>query len=164
MSHQKIKYGKYGKPYISGECEFHYNISHSGEWVICGIHDKDIGIDIQKIDDSKQTFFEEYYSGEELLTGRYWKTAEIVYYTYVWTIKESYFKLFGMGINEDFEKLIVVSVNPLIIRLDGKIVTDVEFYSFMPDRRHIISIAIMKEPAGIRKQQVIEKINLIVKE
>ena len=35
---QQVEIGKgaYGKPYIAGHQEFHYGLSHSGDWVVCG--------------------------------------------------------------------------------------------------------------------------------
>lgn len=43
-----IQTNTYGKPYcINGDYEF--NISHSGEWVICVIGNCDVGIDIEEM-------------------------------------------------------------------------------------------------------------------
>lgn len=39
--------GMYGKPYVEGCAEF--NISHSGDMVVCCIGDKQIGIDIEQL-------------------------------------------------------------------------------------------------------------------
>lgn len=47
----KINFGvnDYGKPYLINDKDFHYNISHSKDWVFCGISDYKIGVDIEHI-------------------------------------------------------------------------------------------------------------------
>ena len=39
---------EYGKPYFAN-IGVHINISHSGRWVICGIDNQEMGVDIEKI-------------------------------------------------------------------------------------------------------------------
>lgn len=43
-----VKVDKFGKPYFE-DTDIHFNISHSGCYVIAAVSDEDIGIDIQKI-------------------------------------------------------------------------------------------------------------------
>lgn len=43
----EIQYNHQGKPYIK-EHVFFYNISHSGEYIFCGVSGNEIGVDIQK--------------------------------------------------------------------------------------------------------------------
>lgn len=40
----------FGKPLLSG-VELHFNISHSGRWVVCAIDTNDIGIDVEIVKD-----------------------------------------------------------------------------------------------------------------
>ncbi|MGE7591252.1 4'-phosphopantetheinyl transferase family protein [Peribacillus sp. NPDC101480] len=37
----------FGKPFSSNFPSFHYNISHSGEYVVCAVHDAEVGVDIK---------------------------------------------------------------------------------------------------------------------
>ena len=39
---------EYGKPYIPALPDMHFNISHSGRWIVCAVDSKPIGIDIEK--------------------------------------------------------------------------------------------------------------------
>lgn len=91
-------YGQYGKPYLQNEKLF-FNISHSGEYVVCGFSDEEIGVDIEKI----QTFDNE-------LINFVFNKNEIEYikvnypmpdegFTFLWTIKESVMKYFGTGLS-----------------------------------------------------------------
>jgi 4'-phosphopantetheinyl transferase len=39
--------GEHGKPFLSYRPFLHYNISHSGEYVVCILADQEVGIDVQ---------------------------------------------------------------------------------------------------------------------
>lgn len=49
IAKQRIGYGEFGKPYLLDYPNIHFNISHSGEYVVCAVCDAPVGIDIQKI-------------------------------------------------------------------------------------------------------------------
>ena len=38
-----------GKPQLSNTKNLHFNISHSGDWVVCAISSSDVGIDVEEI-------------------------------------------------------------------------------------------------------------------
>ncbi len=40
--------GEHGKPYLQNRSDIFFNLSHSGKYVLCGIADRQIGVDIQK--------------------------------------------------------------------------------------------------------------------
>lgn len=40
--------GGHGKPYLQNSSDIFFNLSHSGEYVLCGMADRQIGVDIQK--------------------------------------------------------------------------------------------------------------------
>lgn len=58
----------YGKTFIHANSNFYYNLSHSGDYVVCAIDKYPIGVDIEQITDieyellSKQYFSESEYS------------------------------------------------------------------------------------------------------
>ena len=39
--------GEHGKPFFSYRPSLHYNISHSGDYVVCILADQEVGIDVQ---------------------------------------------------------------------------------------------------------------------
>ena len=43
-----LKKGPYGKPYLAGYPEIHFNISHSGGWAVCALASMPCGVDIQE--------------------------------------------------------------------------------------------------------------------
>ena len=109
--------GEHGKPYAVGCAEF--NISHSGDMVVCCVSDKCIGIDIEMIKPLNSSIIRKlctesdkrYIYGEDSLDETNEFSNEQLYRFYeVWTAKEAYFKCIGTGIKNlksiSFENLI----------------------------------------------------------
>lgn len=84
-----------GKPYVD---QVHLSVSHSGEYFICIIADKPVGIDIQ----------EKRQSNTDKIAERYFTEMEKTYieehgedgFFMLWCRKEAYSKLTGNGIAE----------------------------------------------------------------
>ena len=115
-----------GKPYFPAFPDFHYNISHSGDYVVCAVSDHPVGIDLQKINDNAERclkiarrFFseEEQNAMQKLIPDPNNTEASkssdsrdksaysplCVYFTRCWTAREAYIKLTGRGLAEPFE-------------------------------------------------------------
>lgn len=85
----------HGKPYVVGP-NLHFNVSHSGDLVVCALHDRPIGIDVEQIREinmrladrlctpADAAWLAEDFSPRRLLS--------------LWTAKEAYFKWRGTGI------------------------------------------------------------------
>ena len=104
-----IETEKDGKPYISNYDDVYFNMSHAGRMVACAISDKEIGIDIEKIDpliDLKiaQNFF--YNSEYENIKKSDNYVGEFFKY---WVLKESYMKYTGLGFLLDLDKFEIIS-------------------------------------------------------
>ncbi|MBP3736706.1 MAG: 4'-phosphopantetheinyl transferase superfamily protein [Lachnospiraceae bacterium] len=94
----------HGKPYIPGEPDFHFSISHSGNYLllaICRTHE--IGADLQEIRPVKP--------GIDAVASRFFSPAESVYlkkitdpaekeltFFRLWSVKEAYLKYLGTGL------------------------------------------------------------------
>lgn len=48
LSAETRQTGSHGKPYLAAHSQIHYNISHSGQYVVCAFAPQEIGVDIQK--------------------------------------------------------------------------------------------------------------------
>ncbi len=48
ISQYNEKEGQWGKPYLDG-CPWHFNISHSGAYIVISISEKEVGVDVQEI-------------------------------------------------------------------------------------------------------------------
>ncbi len=91
------RYGKNGKPYLENEDIF-FNISHSGNFVLCTLSDKETGCDIEKIKDYNPRVAKRFFSAREaeLLEN---KETEDCIFARLWTLKESILKKEGTGIS-----------------------------------------------------------------
>lgn len=101
----------YGKPRIKGNPDFHFNLSHSGNWVVLACGNSEVGIDVEnlRMDDKKQRlarrFFtpkEQDYVFQEEFEKRFFE---------VWTAKESYLKYLGTGLQKSLSSFCVRSMD-----------------------------------------------------
>lgn len=98
----EIEKGAYGKPYIAGYQEFHYGLSHSGDWVVCAVDGMPVGVDLQEIKPWKISLAKRFYHEEEynrlLALGETDPDRQTQEFYRMWTAKESAVKLNGRGI------------------------------------------------------------------
>lgn len=100
-----------GKPHFPAFPGFHYNISHSGSYVVCAVCDQPVGIDLQQIPDQEERavkIAKRFFSPQEQealqeLRGRNETGALCRLFCRYWTARESYIKLTGRGLAEPFE-------------------------------------------------------------
>lgn len=88
----ELLFNPYGKPYIDGMGSF--NISHSGNVVVCGYSDAEIGIDIEEIHPIDLDEFKSVLTPNEY---NLLKSSEINNFYRVWTQKEAIMKATGKG-------------------------------------------------------------------
>jgi 4'-phosphopantetheinyl transferase len=93
-------YNEYGKPFVENFSDFHFNISHSGEWVVCATANSNVGIDIEKVSDIEALkLANEFFSEEEFYDLSNMNSDEQINYFFdLWTLKESYIKTIGKGL------------------------------------------------------------------
>ena len=107
----ELYYNKYGKPYLK-DSNIYFNISHTRNLVICAISDKEIGVDIEKLVYnelvSKRILNQKEYS--ILLSSN--NKEEI--FTIMWTSKESYVKLLGIGLEYGLKNVDTTILNSKI--------------------------------------------------
>ncbi|MDD3363716.1 MAG: 4'-phosphopantetheinyl transferase superfamily protein [Syntrophomonas sp.] len=113
IPHQKISFeaNAYGKPFLVG-INLHFNISHSGAWVVGIIDNAPVGIDIEVIspmdlDVGRILFSPVEYS--DLMAKI--EADRLAYFFELWTLKESYIKMLGKGLSKPLDSF--------AIRIDG---------------------------------------------
>lgn len=94
-------YGKEGKPYFR-DLPFYFNLSHSGDYVLCAVSSAEIGTDIQQhcgknVERLARRFFTEREAAALEQAGEERETRERLFYR-LWARKEAYGKLTGKGI------------------------------------------------------------------
>ncbi|MGE6379151.1 4'-phosphopantetheinyl transferase family protein [Peribacillus muralis] len=98
MGGVEIETNSYGKPFLSSHPAIHYNISHSGDYVACALHDEEVGVDIEKTGPFDLELAKGFFTEEEY--GQVWEAGDRLAAFYdMWTLKESYIKAVGKGLS-----------------------------------------------------------------
>ena len=80
-----------GKPMVEG-C--HFNLSDTEEVAVCAVSDCCVGIDIEKPRDMGESLIQKAFTPDEIRGA----AKDPLYFTRLWTIKESVMKWYGLGL------------------------------------------------------------------
>ena len=96
-----LVFGEKGKPHIANLKNIHFNISHSGQYVVCAVAQDEIGIDVERVRKVNLRIAERFFSEPEIndLMARN-EEDRMQYFITLWTIKESYLKAIGRGLTQ----------------------------------------------------------------
>lgn len=89
---------EHGKPYLAGRSDAHYNISHSGSWIVCATGSAPLGIDVEQTSKYSERVVKRFFHPEEtekILSAPEEQQGDI--FAEYWTMKESFMKLCGTG-------------------------------------------------------------------
>lgn len=91
---------QYGKPQANIE-GFHFNVSHSGSWVVCAADSLDVGVDVERIHKVDTGIAKRFFSQEEseLLAHCTSESQWQDLFFKLWSLKESYIKAIGKGLS-----------------------------------------------------------------
>ncbi len=110
--------GPDGKPYLL-DSDVHYNISHSGEMVLCALHDTPVGVDIEHMRRVSTNVPDRIMSPEEKLIYDLTDDQCTLFFQ-IWTLKEAYIKYLGVGMRMPLHTITVYPDNDGIIsNVDG---------------------------------------------
>lgn len=101
-----------GKPFLPERPDFHFNLSHSGNWAVIAWGSCEVGVDVE-------AFCE--HTNMEAITRRFFAEEEQRYifaeeshrrerFFEIWTGKESYLKYLGTGLKKDLTSFSVLSL------------------------------------------------------
>ena len=102
-----VLYLKNGKPYTEISP---VSISHSGDFVLVGISENEIGVDIEIIKPFDKRLISRYFTPAE---QKFIKTDDDFFA--IWTVKEAYLKMTGEGL-KGITKLNVVANNKIYLK------------------------------------------------
>lgn len=108
----KLQFGEKGKPHIGNLENVHFNISHSGNYVVCAVSTAEIGIDVERIRKVNLRIAERFFSPSEiddLMACD--EENQMQYFITLWTIKESYLKAIGRGLTQHLNSFTIVKSN-----------------------------------------------------
>ncbi|PIE88828.1 MAG: hypothetical protein CR997_14350 [Acidobacteria bacterium] len=140
---QHIERTRFGKPVLMANDRQHFNLSHSGAWVVCAVDGEPVGIDIEQRVNRRDIEFDGLFTAEEMAyleNGR--KSLLWQRFYRLWTLKESYLKALGTGLYRSMQSFTVSVLDNHRAQLSiaGRQQKDWHFYSFEPDATHICSI------------------------
>ena len=104
-----------GKPFVQGREGFHYNLSHSGRYVVIAWGDVPVGVDVQEHTaalDRKAVAEQSFAPDEQAYAGE-----SIERFFIVWTGKESYLKYTGEGLRRDMRSFSIFHTDPPVRHL-----------------------------------------------
>lgn len=145
MEQSSVVIGEHGKPMIAG---LEFNLSHSGNLVICAVSDKPIGCDVEMIRKAPERVAERYFSeSEKEYLNQFCGEDYDTEFFRLWTMKESYVKMTGEGMGVSFEayEIALEDLSARVIR-DGKM--QACCLSSIDLQGHIVSIC-AKESAHV---------------
>ena len=91
---------EFGKPFLVNDLSIHFNISHSGDYVVCVVDNEPVGIDVEMIKPINRKIAERFFAQDEvayILSAR--DDFDIQRFYEVWTRKESRIKWEGKGLS-----------------------------------------------------------------
>lgn len=119
FDNDEIQYGylEFGKPYLKQHTDIHFNISHSGDWIVGVVSNDLVGIDIEKVTHMKENLSSIVLTDNENKKLQALNESERnLSFFELWTLKESYVKSTGSGLSEGLHTL-EISMNNGIIRM-----------------------------------------------
>lgn len=120
----QIAYADSGKPYITNHPALFFNLSHSGHYAACAFYHKEVGIDVQQIVPVSDPLIQKIAVQEEAATLlQLSQEAKEEAFTKLWTIKESYLKYIGSGLQVSPKRLtyfdgLFLDGNPVNVTLE----------------------------------------------
>lgn len=112
---------EYGKLFLPSAPDLHFNLSHSGAWVLCALSDRVVGADVEEIKEAFPELVAACFSVEEqrdinALNG---EDRKSLFYA-LWTAKESYAKALGLGLGLDFRQYSMSPLSPEFPKIIAK--------------------------------------------
>ncbi|OOM73640.1 4'-phosphopantetheinyl transferase sfp [Clostridium puniceum] len=111
IRNEKIMFNKneFGKPYLKDYENFNFNISHSGEFVVCAIDDKPVGIDVEQIKPIEyKEIAEGFFLNNEIeYIMKADLDSQLKKFYEIWTLKESYIKCCGTGLSMPLKEFLI---------------------------------------------------------
>lgn len=103
-----------GKPFIREREDFHYNLSHAGNWVAIAFGDSEVGVDVEKLrpDTDIEAISRCFFAPEERRYVLEEEKSRHQRFLKIWTGKESYLKYLGTGLQKDLTSFSVLNLGP----------------------------------------------------
>jgi len=149
-----LVFGEKGKPHIGNLTDVHFNISHSGHYVVCAVAPKEIGIDVERIRSVNLRIAERFFSPSEISDLMALdEEARMHYFITLWTIKESYLKAIGRGLTQHLNSFTIIRTGDSYL-LTGNLEAEgygIETRQLSPDYMMAVCAPLPFSPFDIRQ-------------
>ena len=137
---------EYGKPILLGQNGIHFNISHSGNWVVCAVDDNTVGIDVEVIKPIDFKIAESFFSRNEYISLiNQQEDIKLKYFYMIWTLKESYIKTEGKGLSIQLNSFAIrIRNNDISVSVDGEI-QEFHFYQSFLDSNTVYAVCALNK-------------------
>lgn len=100
VENRRICVGENGKPYLDGNAELQFNISHSKHLAVCAVSDRCVGIDAEVLQHFEDGLIDYICckSESDYIKSQSEPDTRDILCTKLWTVKESTMKYFGTGL------------------------------------------------------------------
>lgn len=144
------KYGPHGKPYLEQYPEVFFSLSHSGEYVICALSEKEVGADIQMIPQYRpdrlkreQNILDRFFSETEAKQVADIGTEKGRRNFYrIWAAKEAFMKLTGKGLSRGLDTFFV---NPETESVTDKETEVARIFELPAPKEYVAFVCLWKE-------------------
>lgn len=118
VSNLRFSYGEQGKPYLTEYPKVHFNLSHSGDYVVVALGESELGVDVEvssrnALAVAKRCFHEREY--RELLCYEADPERLCQRFQQYWSMKEAYIKYTGKGLKTPLSSFAVVPDEGVIL-------------------------------------------------
>lgn len=111
LSNEKLLKNSYGKPYYNNS-NIKFNKSNTINKSVLIIENNDCGIDIERVRKYDEVMAKRILSSDEYTFVN--NNVRDLYFTILWTLKESYFKCIGTGINLNLKDYSFIENNEIL--------------------------------------------------
>ena len=127
---------RWGKPFIPDAPDFHFNLSHSGSWVVLAFGDSPVGIDVEKLDytPGRQQVIRRFFTPEEQAYVLEDSAEEGERFFRIWTAKESWLKYTGEGLTRPLNSFSVLEMDR------------VRFFTCAPEAGYLLTLCAGENP------------------
>lgn len=140
--------GPHGKPFLPERPELFFSLSHGGRFAVCALSDREVGVDVEEIAETREALLRKVCTAEELasLPAGDAEERQNAFFR-LWTGKESFLKLLGTGLTLPPREVEVSLGPPPSLGLRGRL-QDVSLFWRQPPG-HWLSVCVSgREAAG----------------
>jgi len=148
----EFELNEHEKPSLKNHPNEHFNISHSGSFVVVVFSNENVGVDVEMIGKDRREVAERFFTSSEIeqLHNCATEKAQIHFFYQLWTLKESYMKAIGKGMTMSLSSFSFLLKNDEAILNFSENDDDWQFYTQLWNDRAFLSVCTKKnEPLNI---------------